>query len=46
MARCPRSNETRVPALAYAKQTEQDHDKLDQARRSGRIRVATTSVVK
>jgi uncharacterized protein (DUF2252 family) len=27
-------------ALAYAKQTEQDHDALDKARRSGRIQVA------
>lgn len=33
-------------ALAYMKQTEQDHETLDKARRIGRIRVATGSVVK
>jgi uncharacterized protein (DUF2252 family) len=33
-------------ALAYAKQTDKDHDALDKARRSGRIRVATEQVVK
>ena len=33
-------------ALAYAKQTDKDHDTLDKARGSGRIRVATESVVK
>ena len=33
-------------ALAYEKQTDQDHDALDRARRSGRIRVATSEVVK
>lgn len=33
-------------ALAYSKQTEQDHDALDKARRSGRIRVAAQVMVK
>jgi uncharacterized protein (DUF2252 family) len=33
-------------ALAYAKQTDKDHDALDKARRSGRIPVATEQVVK
>jgi len=33
-------------ALAYARQTEQDHEALDQARRSGRIKVAAETVVK
>jgi hypothetical protein len=33
-------------ALAYEKQTNQDHDALDKARKSGRIRVATSEVVK
>ncbi len=33
-------------ALAYAKQTDKDHETLDKARRSGRIRVATEQVVK
>jgi uncharacterized protein (DUF2252 family) len=33
-------------ALAYAKQTDEDHDALDKARRSGRIRVATETVVR
>jgi uncharacterized protein (DUF2252 family) len=33
-------------ALAYAKQTDKDHDALDKARRSGRIRVASEQVVK
>lgn len=33
-------------ALAYAGQTDQDHDALDKARRSGRIRVATEATVK
>lgn len=33
-------------AVAYEKQTRQDHDALDAARRSGRIRVATSEVVK
>ena len=33
-------------ALAYAKQTDRDHETLDKARRSGRIRVATSEVVK
>jgi Uncharacterized protein conserved in bacteria (DUF2252) len=32
-------------ALAYAKQTEQDHAALDKARRAGRIKVAAGSVV-
>lgn len=32
-------------SLAYAKQTERDHEALDKARRSGRIRVATEQVV-
>lgn len=32
-------------ALAYAKQTERDHDALAKARRSGRIKVAADSVV-
>src|SRR5262249_1756109 len=33
-------------ALAYARQTEQDHAALQKARRSGRIKVAASSVVK
>ena len=33
-------------ALAYAKQTEQDHDALDKARRTGRVRVASEQMVK
>jgi uncharacterized protein (DUF2252 family) len=33
-------------ALAYAKQTDRDHDTLDKARRSGRIQVASEQVVK
>lgn len=33
-------------ALAYAKQTDQDHEALDKARRSGRIRVAAQVMVK
>ena len=33
-------------ALAYAKQTDKDHDALDKARRSGRVRVASEQVVK
>ena len=33
-------------ALAYDKQTHQDHDALAKARRSGRIRVASSEVVK
>lgn len=33
-------------ALAYASQTERDHETLEKARRSGRIRVATEQVVK
>jgi uncharacterized protein (DUF2252 family) len=33
-------------SLAYAKQTDKDHDALDKARRSGRIRVASEQVVK
>jgi uncharacterized protein (DUF2252 family) len=33
-------------ALAYAQQTDQDHEALDKARRSGRIEVATEAVVK
>ena len=33
-------------ALAYSKQTDQDHDALDKARRSGRIRVAALAMVK
>jgi uncharacterized protein (DUF2252 family) len=33
-------------ALAYARQTDQDHEALDQARRSGRIKVAAETVVK
>ena len=32
-------------SLAYAKQTERDHEALDKARRAGRIQVATGSVV-
>ena len=32
-------------ALAYAKQTEQDHAALDKARRAGRITVAAGKVV-
>jgi len=32
-------------SLAYASQTERDHDALDKARRTGRIRVATASVI-
>ena len=33
-------------ALAYARQTDEDHEALDQARRSGRIKVAAETVVK
>jgi len=33
-------------ALAYARQADQDHETLDQARRSGRIKVAAETVVK
>lgn len=33
-------------AMAYAKQTDQDHEALDKARRSGRIRVAAQAMVK
>jgi uncharacterized protein (DUF2252 family) len=33
-------------ALAYARQTDEDHEVLDKARRTGRIRVAAESVVK
>lgn len=33
-------------ALAYAKLTEEDHETLDRARRSGRIEVAADSVVR
>lgn len=33
-------------ALAYARQTDKDHDALEKARRTGRIRVATEQVVK
>jgi hypothetical protein len=33
-------------ALAYAKQTERDHDALDKARRTGRIKVASAELVK
>jgi hypothetical protein len=33
-------------ALAYARQTEQDHEALDKARRTGRIKVAAETVVK
>jgi uncharacterized protein (DUF2252 family) len=33
-------------ALAYAKQTDQDHETLDKARRSGRIRGAAQEMVK
>ncbi|MEA2800129.1 MAG: hypothetical protein QOG78_3612 [Rhodospirillaceae bacterium] len=33
-------------ALAYARQTDEDHEALDKARRSGRIRVAAENVVK
>lgn len=33
-------------ALAYAKQTEKDHEALDKARRTGRIQVASAAVVK
>ncbi len=33
-------------AMAYAKQTDQDHEALDKARRSGRIRVAAQTMVK
>jgi uncharacterized protein (DUF2252 family) len=32
-------------SLAYASQTERDHEALDKARRTGRIRVATASVI-
>jgi uncharacterized protein (DUF2252 family) len=32
-------------ALAYARQTERDHDALDKARRAGRIKVAAEKVV-
>lgn len=33
-------------ALAYARQTDKDYEALDKARRSGRIKVATESMVK
>ena len=33
-------------ALAYARQTDKDHEALDKARRSGRIRVASEAMVK
>ena len=33
-------------ALAYADQTDRDHEALDQARRSGRIQVASDRLVK
>ena len=33
-------------AMAYARQTDEDHDTLDKARRSGRIRVAAPEMVK
>ena len=33
-------------ALAYAKQTDKDHDALEKARRSGRIRAAAETMVK
>ena len=33
-------------ALAYARQTDEDHEALDKARRSGRIEVAAETVVK
>lgn len=33
-------------ALAYAKQTDRDHEALDKARRTGRIRVAAQELVK
>ena len=33
-------------AMAYAKQTDEDHDALDKARRTGRIKVAAQEVVK
>lgn len=33
-------------AMAYAKQSDQDHEALDKARRSGRIRVAAQAMVK
>jgi uncharacterized protein (DUF2252 family) len=33
-------------ALAYARQTDEDHEALDRARRSGRIKVAAETVVK
>lgn len=33
-------------AMAYAKQTDEDYDTLDKARRSGRIRVAAQEMVK
>ncbi len=33
-------------AMAYARQTDQDHEALDKARRSGRIAVAAETVVK
>jgi uncharacterized protein (DUF2252 family) len=33
-------------ALAYARQTDRDYEALDKARRSGRIRVATETMVK
>ena len=32
-------------SIAYASQTEQDHEALDKARRTGRIRAATASVI-
>ncbi len=33
-------------ALAYAKQTDQDHEALDKARRTGRIKAASEQIVK
>ncbi len=33
-------------AMAYARQTDKDHEALDKARRSGRIRVASEAMVK
>ncbi|HEX2885635.1 DUF2252 domain-containing protein [Vineibacter terrae] len=33
-------------AMAYLKQTEQDHETLDKARRSGRVKVASSALVK
>jgi hypothetical protein len=33
-------------AMAYARQTDEDHDTLDKARRTGRIKVAASDMVK